>query len=190
MDDQAGPGRFDERASIVPPWAGPAQALGQAERSRLRADLLAALEALPEVERVVFVLRDLEAWSTEEIAAALGASPAAVLQGLHQARLQLQEALERPASGGAPGQLPNACREGRARLTEWAEGALPSQDRLALDCHLRLCAACLGLGQRLQALPGLARVLLAHGEKPPPPAALTALACALRRLEARRRPNL
>jgi len=59
----------------------------------LRAQLEAALAALPDGLRVVFVLRELQGLSTEEVAAALGLGESAVKVRLHRARLRLRELL-------------------------------------------------------------------------------------------------
>jgi RNA polymerase sigma-70 factor (ECF subfamily) len=71
-------------------WSAEPQALADAERLQLRECLLQALDALPDPLRIVFVLRDLEDWSTEAIAARLEQTPAAVRQRLHRARIQIQ----------------------------------------------------------------------------------------------------
>jgi len=104
MDECPGLGRFDERGHHLErgdawPWAVEPEALAQAELGQLRACLQAALEALPEAQRVVFVLRDLEDWSTEEIAAQLDQTPAAVRQRLHRARVQIQSCLKEHVLG-------------------------------------------------------------------------------------------
>jgi RNA polymerase sigma-70 factor (ECF subfamily) len=104
MDEGTTLGRFDERghhleAPMAPHWAVEPEALAELERRQLRQCLLEALAALPEVQRVVFVLRDLEDWSTEEIAERLEQTPANVRQRLHRARLQIQERLKRHVQG-------------------------------------------------------------------------------------------
>jgi len=48
---------------------------------------------LPDLYRDAFVLRDLEEMSTEEVATALGVTPAAVRQRVHRARLMLRGSL-------------------------------------------------------------------------------------------------
>ncbi|MCC6190427.1 MAG: sigma-70 family RNA polymerase sigma factor [Anaerolineales bacterium] len=58
-----------------------------------RDQLEAAVQALPEKLKVVFVLRELEGLSTEAAAEALGLSPEAVKTRLHRARLWLRERL-------------------------------------------------------------------------------------------------
>jgi RNA polymerase sigma-70 factor (ECF subfamily) len=59
----------------------------------LRVQLEAALATLPDGLRVVFVLRELQGLSTEEVAAALGLGESAVKVRLHRARLRLRELL-------------------------------------------------------------------------------------------------
>lgn len=55
--------------------------------------LEAAVQQLPDSLRVVFLLRDVEGFSTEEAAEALGVSVAAAKVRLHRARLALRERL-------------------------------------------------------------------------------------------------
>ncbi len=61
--------------------------------SEARAQLDAAIAALPESQRAAFLLRDVEGLSTAETAEALGLSEAAVKVRLHRARLALREHL-------------------------------------------------------------------------------------------------
>ncbi len=78
-----------------------------------------------------------------------------------------------------------SCREVRERLTDYAEGELTFRERAAVRLHLLLCAACAAFHRGLQALPGVARLLLAP-EQPPPAEAARALEAALRRIDAGR----
>ena len=99
MDEYPGLGRFDARGHHLEsreslPWAVAPEALAEVERGQLRACLLKALEGLPEAQRVVFVLKDLEDWSTQEIADRLELTPASVRQRLHRARVQVQACLK------------------------------------------------------------------------------------------------
>ncbi len=64
-----------------------------------RAKMRAAVEALPEKLRVVFVLRDIEGLSTEETAEVLGLSLSAVKSRLMRARMALRERLSEYFSG-------------------------------------------------------------------------------------------
>jgi RNA polymerase sigma-70 factor (ECF subfamily) len=61
--------------------------------TELRGQLDAALAALPERLRTVFVLREIEGLNTEETAAALHLGESAVKVRLHRARLRLRELL-------------------------------------------------------------------------------------------------
>jgi RNA polymerase sigma-70 factor (ECF subfamily) len=72
------------------PW-GPE---GQALAAELRAMLLAALAALPERQRQVVVLRDLEGLPTPEVAEVLGLSEGNVRVLLHRGRMRLRQQLE------------------------------------------------------------------------------------------------
>lgn len=83
-------------------WSVEPEALAEAERNQLRAVLLEALDGLPGALREVFVLRDLEDWSTEAIAERTGQTPAAVRQRLHRARLQVQDRLRAHYQGRTP----------------------------------------------------------------------------------------
>jgi RNA polymerase sigma-70 factor (ECF subfamily) len=53
-----------------------------------------AIDDLPEIFRVVFVMRDVEGLSIEETADCLGLEPATVKTRLHRARQQLRRALD------------------------------------------------------------------------------------------------
>ena len=104
MDAMTGLGEFDEaghhldsRAELQ--WSVEAQALAEAERRQLRECMLQALDALPDPLRVVFVLKDLEDWTTEAIAARLDQAAPTVRQRLHRARVQVQARLRAHLQG-------------------------------------------------------------------------------------------
>jgi RNA polymerase sigma-70 factor (ECF subfamily) len=104
MDALTGLGAFDPgghhldtRAELH--WRVEAQALADAERRQLRECLLQALDALPDPLRLVFVLKDLEGWSTEAIAARLEQAAPTVRQRLHRARVQIQQRLRAHLQG-------------------------------------------------------------------------------------------
>ncbi|MBI2266877.1 MAG: sigma-70 family RNA polymerase sigma factor [Armatimonadetes bacterium] len=63
------------------------------ERRELRGMLDEAISGLPEIYRIVFLLRDVEGFSTEDVAQILQASIPAIKSRLLRARLQLREAL-------------------------------------------------------------------------------------------------
>jgi RNA polymerase sigma-70 factor (ECF subfamily) len=70
-----------------------------AEGQQLRAKVMEGLGRLSDDQRAVFVLKDLEDWNTEEIAAHLGISRELVRQRLHRARLGMRGLLQRFAKG-------------------------------------------------------------------------------------------
>jgi len=82
-------------------WSQEAEALDIAARNELKARIQSGLERLSDDQRAVFVLRDLEGWDTDEIAARLGITRDLVRQRLHRARLALR-ALLADFTGGLP----------------------------------------------------------------------------------------
>jgi RNA polymerase sigma-70 factor (ECF subfamily) len=68
----------------------PSEAL---ERKEVRSILRQAIEELPEIYRDVFVLRDVEEMSVNEVAEAMGVSISVVKVRLHRARIMLQKRL-------------------------------------------------------------------------------------------------
>jgi len=72
------------------------------EKAELRNEMMRAIRELPEKLRAVFVMRDLEDFSTEETAAALGVKIEVVKTRLHRARLRLRESLSGYFASGAP----------------------------------------------------------------------------------------
>lgn len=73
---------------------------GQTGRREMRVILEELVDGLPETFRVVFVLREVEDLSTEEVADYLGIKPATVKTRLFRARKLLREALEARFSQG------------------------------------------------------------------------------------------
>jgi len=67
----------------------------QLQSGELKQHIQAALDTLPEILRLVFVLRDVEGMSTEETADLLAISIPTVKTRLHRARLALREAITR-----------------------------------------------------------------------------------------------
>jgi RNA polymerase sigma-70 factor, ECF subfamily len=64
-------------------------------RGEVRVKLEAAVEKLPEVYRSVFLLRDVDGMSNNDVAVALGISLAAVKSRLHRARVMLKRRLHK-----------------------------------------------------------------------------------------------
>ncbi len=87
---------FNERGSLIDTVADwKPNALDQSLDSELRSAISAATEALPEDYREVFLLRDVEGLSYEEIGALTDLSLPAVKSRLHRARLALRATIDR-----------------------------------------------------------------------------------------------
>ena len=76
-----------------------------------------AVAKLPDVFRIVFVLREIEGLSSEETAEVLGVPPATIKTRLFRARRRLQEMLEHEMSNALSGTFPFAGAD-CAALTE------------------------------------------------------------------------
>jgi RNA polymerase sigma-70 factor, ECF subfamily len=88
--------RFDAQGHLV--IQGPAhdwskQADEQLSDQQIRRAVESAVQNLPDDYRIVFLLRDVEGFSSEAMAELLGISVAAVKSRLHRARLALRERL-------------------------------------------------------------------------------------------------
>jgi RNA polymerase sigma-70 factor, ECF subfamily len=81
------PEDLKHRAGVSAGRAPPADV--EAARREALAFLTARVRALPDEARVPLVLRDVEGWSYEEVAAVLDLSVSAVKSRVHRARLQL-----------------------------------------------------------------------------------------------------
>lgn len=93
-EPMAGP-LFSDRGTLaeaVADWQP--NALGQALDAELRRAIEQATEALPERHRQVFLLRDVDGLSYEEIAEIIGETTSAVKSRLHRARLALRAAID------------------------------------------------------------------------------------------------
>lgn len=77
----------DLRLAHAPSWARPERGIARAE---LRRALDAALAELTPLQRAVFEMREEEGNTTEQVAEALGLTPAAVRVHLHRARLRMR----------------------------------------------------------------------------------------------------
>ena len=100
-------GPFDERGhhqetDRLPEWQVEAQAHALVERQEMRECLTKALDELPDNHRIVFVLKYLEDWETDDIARHLQLTPGTVRQRLHRSRVLLQARLRTYVLGGRP----------------------------------------------------------------------------------------
>ena len=88
LDDMLGADEDREPMEFVSSREGPET---RAERAELNSTLQAGLSRLPEDQRVVVVLADIQGLSYEEIALATGANLGTVKSRLNRARLRLRE---------------------------------------------------------------------------------------------------
>jgi RNA polymerase sigma-70 factor (ECF subfamily) len=86
---------FNERGSLIDAVTDWRNAEGDALDAELRTAIEQAAASLGDEYRQVFVLRDLEGLSYEEIATLTGVSVAAIKSRLHRARLSLRAAIDR-----------------------------------------------------------------------------------------------
>jgi RNA polymerase sigma-70 factor (ECF subfamily) len=79
-------------------WAAPPQEWSRPEHvlesSETRAVIAAAIDALPQSQRLVITLRDVEGWSAEEVCALLEVSEGNQRVILHRARTRVRQALD------------------------------------------------------------------------------------------------
>jgi RNA polymerase sigma-70 factor (ECF subfamily) len=93
------PDRFHRRGRAAGHWAVPPEPWGELADDRLLAEatldrVRAAIEELPERQRVVITLRDLDGVTATEVCALLDVSEANQRVLLHRARARVREALE------------------------------------------------------------------------------------------------
>jgi RNA polymerase sigma factor (sigma-70 family) len=131
------------------------------ERRQGLAQVIAAVEDLPERQRDAIVLRELEGRSYEEISAALGVTSGAVRQLLHRARATLRAAATAVTPVGLLTRLP------------WAVSAEPVGARVADICGVGAAAGAGGLAAQVcatalvtGAVVGGVAVLPSGGEDP------------------------
>jgi RNA polymerase sigma-70 factor (ECF subfamily) len=96
LDDELPPPESMKKQALASHILSPKDAILEKEVIK---ELDKAVERLPEKYRSIFLLRDVEEFSTEKTAEILGISEAAVKSRLHRARLFLREALLRKFEG-------------------------------------------------------------------------------------------
>ena len=94
--------RFNTEGMWQEPPASFADLLADGEaNAQLAATVRAAIADLPEIQRSVVTLRDVEGLSTSEVASLLELSEANARVVLHRARAHIREVVERVAKGGS-----------------------------------------------------------------------------------------
>jgi RNA polymerase sigma-70 factor (ECF subfamily) len=102
----AGPASGTSRVIPFPLMSESADPERAAAQSQVRRLIERAIDDLPEIFRVVFVMRDVEEMSIEETADFLGLPPATVKTRLHRARRQLRRALDEKLASTLTGAFP------------------------------------------------------------------------------------
>lgn len=130
-------------------WGHDAEdALGRLEDAERIARAIASLAA---EEREVVLLRDVERLEGEETAALLGLSLAAMKSRLHRARLRLMAALRADEGGVMANQREVgglSCSAVLARLGDYVDGDLSTEDVAQVNAHLAGCTVCERFGGR------------------------------------------
>lgn len=135
------------------PAGGPERA---AERRELREALERAIAALPDAQREVLVLRDVEGLSGERVAQLLGLELRAMKSRLHRARLAVRAALAPHVAPGAPGPGPS-CPDTARLLSRHLEGELDGAVCERLAAHVEACPSCGAACDSLRAALGACR---------------------------------
>ncbi len=111
-----------------------------------------AIASLPEEQRVVLVMKDMEEFPLSEIARTLDLSVAAVKSRLHRARLALRGVLssyfrerQGPVVRGKrrDKKHKHTCQQLVELLCDYLEGDLPQEEKEELDLHMRECEPCM-----------------------------------------------
>ena len=131
------------------PGAGPARRL---ERLELSQRLEAAIAELPEPQRAVLVMRDVEGLSAAEVAEVLGLGARAVKSRLHRARLAVRERLAPYVAGSEAPSPGEACPETARMLSRYLEGELDATSCARMERHVNRCPACGGTCASLRAV--------------------------------------
>ena len=103
--------------------------------------LQAAILALPEAQREVLILRDVEGLTAEEAAQVVGIEVGALKSRLHRARLQLREHLSILLGEGAQAKA-QACPELAQELAAFAAQEVDQATCVRLEEHLSRCPRC------------------------------------------------
>ncbi len=130
-----------DQSAFLPDETRPEQPASGPEMTQavaLREVVWAAVDELPEDARLVLVMRDVEGFSSEEVAASLGISDASVRQRLHRARRAVAELLK-----------PELCDVGDMTcggqldlLLDYLDSALPADLLMPVTNHVRDCPVC------------------------------------------------
>lgn len=141
-------------ADLPAAWSEPSPDMEN--RLAMRQSIERALKGIPEEFRTVLILRDVEDFSSREVAEQLGLSDATVRQRLHRARAAMAEQL-RPELCNAP---PLTCGGQLDLLFDYIDNALAQEQQGPVGDHIRDCVTCSGLLHTYRATVGLPRAIL------------------------------
>lgn len=129
-------------------WGAPD---GPLTRETDASSLARAIASLDPRDREILVLRDVEGLSGDECAATLELTLPAVKSRLHRARLRLMAALRAEEGGVVANEREVGgltCGEVLARLGDYVDGELATNEVERVDAHLRGCTVCERFGGR------------------------------------------
>lgn len=153
------------------------------ERRQLGEALERAVASLPDAQREVLVLRDVEGLPAAEVAKIVGIGERAVKSRLHRARLAVREMLAPFVAGGDAPERGAKCPDTAKMLSRYVEGELSPAVCARMERHVASCPACNGACESLRAVLGACR---AYGAKPVPPKIRLAVRTAVKDLLANR----
>jgi RNA polymerase sigma-70 factor (ECF subfamily) len=140
--------RPEEPSEAAERVAGRGDPEGEASAGELGGAFTAALGRLPEGQRAVVVLRDVEGLSAQEVATALDIEVSTVKTRLHRGRAALRAELspllspQPPALESADGRPAAACPDVVSRFSRYLEGDIDPQTCDTLHAHVEGCPAC------------------------------------------------
>lgn len=147
--------------AVSVPDSGPEDRAHAREMARV---LQEALLALPESQREVVLLRDVEGLSAEEASRVVGIEVGALKSRLHRARLAMQERIATllGADAGHPAACPDLARE----LLTHDDDELDQAACARLEAHLEKCPRCGPACEELKRSVSLCRALPGGGVPP------------------------
>ena len=114
-----------------------------AERAEVRAEVEDALLRIPFHHRAVLLLHDVEEWTVERIADALGISLPAAKQRLRRGRMMMVSALARGHERRAAlDGVPLRCWDARQWVSGYLDGELDVPTRAMVERHIAACPTC------------------------------------------------
>jgi RNA polymerase sigma-70 factor, ECF subfamily len=153
-----------EARSIPTPEARPDARAQAREMGEL---LQAAILSMPESQREVIILRDVEGLSAEEAGQVVGIEVGALKSRLHRARAELRERLVAVLGEDSEGTGGTPCPELAAELSGYAAEEIDQAACARIEEHLKRCPRCAGACAALQRTVSLCKQI-PGGEVPAP----------------------